>query len=132
MTDQQTKMTGKLKESLEQAQTRLTALEDETERVLKDLMERGKATQKEIKAALQKVNAQELLEKSSGRAKHVSEDVTRRIEDVRQRAIQVVGVATRDQVKELAEDLDKLSRKLDKLLEQNAKKAAEKSSKRQA
>jgi polyhydroxyalkanoate synthesis regulator phasin len=122
MANHQTQKFGvMLKEGLEQAQARLATLEDEAQKVVHDLLGRSQTSRKEVAALLRRVNAQEFLDKDyvkeiSGKAKHVGEDVAHRLEELRERAIAVAGVASREQVDELQRDLDRLSRKLDKLL----------------
>lgn len=106
-----------LKASLEQAQVRLASFEDEAQRVFAELMEKGRATRKEVAGLLAKVSAPELLDVKglSGRARDVGDDMTRRIEEVRLRMIALAGVASREQVDGLTKELAKLSRKLDRL-----------------
>jgi hypothetical protein len=111
-----------LRESLELAQTRLTTFEEEAQKVVQ-------ASRKEVAGFLRKVNAQDLfdndyLKEISGRARHVGADVTARLEGLRERAIAIAGVASRDQVEDIQKDLDRLSRKMDKLLNGGAKKVS--------
>jgi polyhydroxyalkanoate synthesis regulator phasin len=127
MANHQTQKFGvMLKESLEQAQARLTTWEEGAQKVVHDLIDKGQASRKEVAGLLRKVGAQDLLEgdylrEISGRARHVGADVAARLEEVRERAIAVAGVASREQVDELQKDLDRLSRKLDKLLAASGK-----------
>lgn len=109
-TNHATRFSERVKESLEQAQARLAALEEEAQRVVA-------ASRKEITNLLQKLNAQDLLDVKewSGRARHVGEDMGNRLDELRDRVITFMGVASREQVEELARDLTKLSRKLDRL-----------------
>jgi polyhydroxyalkanoate synthesis regulator phasin len=123
MANHQTQKFGvMLKESLEQAQARLTTWEEEAQKVMHGLLDRSHASRKEVAGLLRKVNARkdrlesEYVKEISGRARHVGADVTARLEDLRERAIAVAGVASREQVDELHRDLDRLARKLDKLL----------------
>ena len=102
----------KVKESLEMAQARLANLEEEAQRVVA-------ASRKEVAHLFQRFNAQDLFERAhmkewSGRARHVSEDMAHRLEDLRERVVTFVGVASREQVEDLARDLEKLARKGDK------------------
>jgi polyhydroxyalkanoate synthesis regulator phasin len=134
MVENETTMSDKLKESLEQAQSRLASFEEEAQRVLIDLVAKGRATRKEVAALIARINAPELLEADyvkgiSGKAKNVGEDMSRRVEDVRQRMITLAGVASREQVDDLTRDLEKLSRKLDRLLTASKKPAATKAPK---
>jgi hypothetical protein len=120
-TTTQTKFAQKMRESLEQAQARLIGIEDEAQRVFKEIIDRSKTSRKEMASMMAKLNGGELFDKKTvkqwqGKARHVSADFIHRFEDLRSRAITYAGVASRDQVDELAKDLDKLSRKLDKLM----------------
>lgn len=117
----QNKFAERFRESLEQAQTRLNNLEEEAQKVLVEVLERSKASRKEMANLLARFNGGELFDKQTmkewqGRAKHVSADLAHRFEDLRSRAIAYAGVASKDQVEDLAKDLDRLSRKIDKLL----------------
>ncbi len=111
-----------LRESLEQAQMRLTTFEEEAQKVVQ-------ASRKEVAGLWQKVNAQDLFgngyfKEISGRARLVGADVTARLEGLRGRAVAIVGVASRNQVEDIQRDLDRLSRKVDKLLNGGARKVS--------
>lgn len=117
----QTKIAERFKDSLEQAQARLTTLEEEAQKMFQEVLDRSKASRKEMSTIINRLNTGEIFDKKTvkqweGKARHVSADIAHRFEDLRSRAIQYAGVASRDQVDELARDLDKLSRKIDKLL----------------
>jgi len=127
---QETKFAERFKDSLEQAQSRLTSLEEEAQKVFLEILDRSKASRKEMTAIISKLNGGELFDKATvkewqGKAKHVSDDLVHRFDDLRSRAIAYAGVASRDQVNDLAKDLDKLARKIDKHL--GAKKTASRS-----
>lgn len=117
----QNKFADRFKDSLEQAQARLTTLEEEAQKMLQDVLDRSKASRKEMTVLINRLNAGEIFDQKTvkewqGKAKHVSADLAHRFEDIRSKAIQAAGVASRDQVDDLAKDLDKLSRKIDRLL----------------
>lgn len=121
------KIADRFKDSLEQAQARLTTLEEEAQKMFQEVVDRSKASRKEMAVIINRLNAGELFDKKTvkqweGKARHVRVDLAHRLEDLRSRAIQYAGVASRDQVDELAHDLDKLSRKIDRLL--NTKKGS--------
>ncbi len=123
----QTKFADRFRDSLEQAQARLANLEEEAQKMFQEVLDRSKASRKEMSVIINRLNAGELFDKKTvkqweGKARHVTNDLAHRFEDLRSRAIQYAGVASRDQVDELARDLDKLSRKIDRLL--TSKKAA--------
>lgn len=98
-----------LRGSFEQAQARIATLEEGAQRVMQDLLSKR-----------QDFLSGDYVREISGRAKTVGADMAARLEEMRQRAIAVAGVASRDQVDELQRDLEKLSRKLDKVLRLNA------------
>ena len=121
MPNHQPKFADRFRESLEQAQARLTSLEEEAQKMVQDVLVRSKATRREMASLIAKVNATEIFDPKTvkqwqGKAKHVSADIAHRVEDLRSRAIAFAGVASREQVDELAHDLDKLSRKIDRLV----------------
>jgi hypothetical protein len=126
-----------LKEQFEAAQARLEVLEEETQRVLKDLVEKGKSGRREIGGLVKKLSKQEwngneigarLLELGehglelasdwTDRARHEAID---RLLELQHRAIAFLGVASREQVEELSRELGRLSRTLAK--ERKARKA---------
>jgi hypothetical protein len=120
-TTNETKFADKMRESLEQAQERLSGIEDEAQKVFQEIIDRSKTSRKEMASLMSKINGGELFDKATvkqwqGKAKHVSADLVHRFEELRTRAITYAGVASKTQVDELAKDLDKLSRKLDKLM----------------
>ncbi|MBI5546368.1 MAG: hypothetical protein HY901_20975 [Deltaproteobacteria bacterium] len=119
--NQQNKFAERFRDSLEQAQARLTNLEEEAQKVVQEMLERSKASRKEMANLISKLNSGEFLDRETvkewqGKARHVSADLAHRFEDLRSRAIAYAGVASRDQVDDLARDLDKLSRKIDRIL----------------
>jgi len=134
MAEKTVKVPEFLREPFEAAQSRLETLEEETQRVLKDLMQKGRAGSREIGELVQKLSKQdwnvdhvrarlekrlgklrtqgkELASEWSDRARHEAVD---RLAELQQRAIAFLGVATREQVEELSKELERLSRKLEK------------------
>ncbi len=110
----------KVKESIEQAQQKLQVFEEEAQKVMTDLLEKGKAQRKELGTLLNKVQALEILEKVpvkdlQGRAKGVRRELTGRLEELVERAVTFAGVASVQQVEELSREITKLNKKLDKL-----------------
>lgn len=117
------KLAERFRGSLEQAQARLSNLEEEAQKVFQDVVERSKAPRKEMANIIAKINTgaadvfdTEMIKQWQVRAKNVSADFAHRLDDLRVRAVAHAGVATRQQVDELARGLDKLSRKIDRLL----------------
>jgi polyhydroxyalkanoate synthesis regulator phasin len=119
-----------LREPLEAAQARLGVLEEESQRMLKELMQKGKAGRREIVEMVEKLSKQdwtvdelkvrlgklkhqgaELAAEWRDRARHEALD---RLVEMHAKAIAFLGVASREQVSELSRELERLSRKLEK------------------
>lgn len=122
-----------LKEPLEAAQARLEQFESDAERVLKDLMDKGRASRKEIEHIVARLSKQDWnlpemrqrIEKLReqgveravewrGKAETFRAEAVERVMDLQGRAIAFLGVASRDQVEELSKELDRLARKIAK------------------
>jgi len=120
------KPTGFVKESLEQAQVRLEAFEKEAQKVLEDLRARSKSSRKELTSLLEKFQAGELFESARStekkmerqvraQANRLSEELADRLAAVQNAILSFVGVASREQVEELVQDLEKISKRLERL-----------------
>ena len=123
-----TKVPEFIREPLEAAQARIEAFEEEAQKVLRDLMKRRKditvLVQKlskqdwnnELRGRLGKLRDQgrERADELRGRAETFRADAVDRLEDLQTKAIEFLGVASREQVLELSRELDKLSRRLEK------------------
>src|SRR6266508_1024303 len=94
-----------LKEPLESAQHRLEQLEVEAQRVLRDLMDKGRASRKDFEQIVQKLSKQDWTFRA---------EAMERVMDLQGRAIAFLGVASRDQVDELSRELDRLSKRIPK------------------
>jgi len=122
-----------LRGSLEGAQARLATLEEEAGKVLEDLMKRGKESRKDLAVLVQRLSKQgwkmddvrvrvsKLREQGAerahvlrGRAESLGSDALGRLHEVQSKAVEFLGVATREQVQELSKVLDKLSRRMNK------------------
>ena len=122
-----------LREPLVAAQARFEQIEEEAQRVFKDLMDRGRASRKdlehmvtklskqdwtfpEMKQALEKLREQgvERAAEWRDRAETFRTEALDRVMDLQGRAIAFLGVASRDQVEELSREIDKLARKIAK------------------
>lgn len=120
-----------LREPLVAAQARIEHLEGEAERVLKDLMDRGRASRKDIEQMVHRLSKQDwtfpemkhrlekLRDQGSERATEWREraetfraEALERMIDLQNRAVTFLGVATRDQVEELSKELDRLARRI--------------------
>jgi hypothetical protein len=135
-----------LREPLEAAQARIEQIEEEAQRVLKDLMVKGRASRKDIEQMVHRLSRQDwtfpemkhridkLREQGAeraaewrGRAEWFRAEALERVFDLQSRAVSFLGVATREQVEELSRELDKLARRLEK--GEKARKAGKKSHK---
>ncbi len=122
-----------LREPLAAAQTRLEHLEEEAQRVVKDLMDKGRASRNDIEQMMQRLSTQDWsfpemkqrleklrdqgVERASewrGRAESFRADALERMFDLQNRAVAFLGVATREQVDELSKELDRLARRIEK------------------
>jgi ElaB/YqjD/DUF883 family membrane-anchored ribosome-binding protein len=131
-----------LREPIEAAQARLEQIEDEAERVLKDLMDKGRASRKEFEQILARLSKQDwklpemkhridrLREQGveravelRGRAETFRTEAMERVVDLQGRAIAFLGVASRDQVEELSREIDRLAKKIAKTSPKKARKA---------
>ncbi len=95
-----------LREPLVAAQARLEQFENEAQRVVKDLMERGRASRKDLEHVVERLSRQDWV---AFRAEAMA-----RVMDVQGRAIAFLGVATRDQVEELSREIDRLAKRIEK------------------
>jgi polyhydroxyalkanoate synthesis regulator phasin len=135
------KMPEFLREPLVAAQARLEAFEEEAQRVLKDLVDRGRASRKDLEHMVQRLSKQDFsfpemrqrLEKLReqsveraaewrGRAETFRTEALDRMLELQSRAVHFLGVATREQVEELSKELDRLAKRFEKA-EKGAKKA---------
>ncbi|HEX9049564.1 MAG TPA: hypothetical protein VF841_03440 [Anaeromyxobacter sp.] len=122
-----------LREPLATAQARLGQLEGEAQRVLHDLMDRGRASRKDLEQMMHRLSQQDWslpemrqrLEKLRetgaeraagwrGRAESFRAEALERMIDLQNRAVSFLGVATREQVEELSKELDRLARRIDR------------------
>jgi DNA-binding ferritin-like protein (Dps family) len=131
------RLNGFVKESLEQAQVRLEALEKEASKVLEEVKERSKSSRKEVTDLLTKIQGAELFETAldkekelekefKARAEKLSGNLAKRFNDVQEALYRFAGVASREQLDDVVAELEKLSRKIEKL--SKGGKAGEKSS----
>jgi DNA-binding Lrp family transcriptional regulator len=122
-----------LREPIEAAQARLEQLEEDAERVLRDLMDKGRASRKEFEQIVARLSKQDFsipevkqrIEKLRGqgveravewrgKAETFRAEALERMVELQGRAIAFLGVASRDQVDELSRELDRLSKKIAK------------------
>lgn len=122
-----------LREPFVAAQARLEHLEEGAQRVIKDLMVRGRAGRKDIEHIVARLSKQDWtfpemkqrLEKLReqgferaaewrGKADSFRAEALERMIELQARAVSFLGVATRDEVRELSKELDRLTRRIQK------------------
>ncbi|ABS26671.1 hypothetical protein [Anaeromyxobacter sp. Fw109-5] len=122
-----------LREPLVAAQARFELIEEEAQRVLKDLVDRGRASRKDIEEIVHRLSRQDFslpevrqrlerlrdqgAERAAGwrdRAETFRSDALERMLELQARAVQFLGVATREEVQELSRELEKLARRFEK------------------
>jgi hypothetical protein len=122
-----------LREPLEAAQARLEQFEEEAQRVIKDLMVRGRASRKDIEQIVHrlskqdwtfpemKVRIEKLREQGAeraaewrGKAESFRAEALERVVELQSKAVSFLGVATREQVEELSKELERLARRFEK------------------
>jgi hypothetical protein len=135
-----------LREPLEAAQARLEQFEEDAQRVIKDLMVRGRASRKDIEQIVHRLSKQDWtfpdmkqrLEKLReqgveraaewrGRAESFRSEALDRMVELQSRAVSFLGVATREQVVELSRELERLSKRIER--SEKARRGAKKGSK---
>jgi hypothetical protein len=121
-----------LRESLVAAQERLEAFEGDAQKVLKDLVQKGRESRREITDLVQRLSRQDWrmdelrgrfgklraqgtkrANELRGRAETFRTDAMERLEELQTKAISFLGVATREQVEDLSAELERLSKRLD-------------------
>lgn len=122
-----------LREPIVAAQARLEQFEEDAERVLRDLMDKGRASRKEFEQIVARLSKQDFslpevkqridklrgqgVERAAewrGKAETFRAEAFERMVELQGRAIAFLGVASRDQVDELSRELDRLSKKIAK------------------
>lgn len=115
-----------VKGQLEEAQKRWAVLEDEAQKVVKNLVARGVESRKELEGLLTRFNGSELVstekvKELSKRAGEARTELKKRLDGLQTRVVEAAGVASQSQVKALSRELTRLSRKLDSLAGKKAK-----------
>lgn len=122
-----------LREPLEAAQARIEQIEGEAQRVLKDLVVRGRESRKDLEQIMQRLSKQDWslpqmkgridklreqgVERAAewrGRADTIRTEAMERVVELQARAIAFLGVASREQVEEISKELERLARRLDR------------------
>ena len=137
------KMHDFLREPIEAAQARLAEIEEEAQKVFKELVEKGKESRKEMAGLVQRLSAQDWgmeelrgqvarlreqgMERASGLASKAGSfrsDAIERLEELQTKVIEFLGVASREQVEELSLELERLARRLDRSERRKPRKGA--------
>jgi hypothetical protein len=122
-----------LREPLEAAQERLEHFEEEAQRLFKDLMDKGRASRKDLDKIVTKLSKQDWtfpelknrldkfreqgVERAAewrGKADGWRTEALERLTELQARWVTFLGVATREQVEELSKELDRLAKKIEK------------------
>ena len=121
-----------LKEQLEQAQSRLGQLEEGAEKALKELVEKGRTSRKELETMLLRISKDDRVVDLRGRlekfqrtgavraeewrdkAESFRTEALERILELQGKAVSFLGVASREEVDELHRELDRLAKKFEK------------------
>src|SRR5215471_563924 len=89
-----------VKQQLEEAQRRFSSFEEEAERVLKGLIERGRVHRRELEELIQRLNVRDLnvfhnqtLRELGKSAEEAGSEVRRRLDSLQARVIEAAGVA---------------------------------------
>ncbi|MBX5480922.1 MAG: hypothetical protein IRZ16_03605 [Myxococcaceae bacterium] len=129
---------GFVKERIVEAQEKLGAFEAEAQKVLGNLTERAQKSRREVENLLNRFNGLEKVQESleqlrelspldsasmkklSKRATAATAEMKKRFEELQEKVISGVGVASQAQVREINKELVKLSKKLDALVGKKA------------
>lgn len=122
-----------LREPLVAAQARLEHLEEGAQRVLRDLTKKGRAGRKDLELMVARLSKQDWTfpevkqrierlrgqgaERAAtwrGKAETFRAEALERMIELQARAVSFLGVATRDEVRELSKELDRLARRIEK------------------
>ena len=107
-----------LRSQVDVVQGRITDFQKEADKLAAELSTRGQHQIKELEKLVTKLEALPLAERSAefaDRAKAFGEDFVNHFDDFQGKLISFVGVATRDQVSDLARELKTLSKKIDSI-----------------
>lgn len=120
-------------EGIETGRARLKDLETQAQEIIRDLYARGNKELDELKGripldnfrdrlAIDRLPIDDLADRAKGfetqtrtRANEVAADLERRLQDIQDKTLGLIGVASREQVQSLAADIDRLARRVDSL-----------------
>jgi polyhydroxyalkanoate synthesis regulator phasin len=122
-----------LREPLSAAQAKLERFEEDAQRVFRDLMDRGRASRKDIEHIVAKLSKQDWtfpemrqrlerlreqgMERAAewrGKAETFRAEALERVIELQSKLVSFLGVATRDEVQEISKELDRLARRIAK------------------
>jgi DNA-binding MarR family transcriptional regulator len=113
-----------VREQVQFVQTRLSDFQKEAEKTLKDLAERGRESRKELDRLLARLEKKGWVERQgelAGKAKDFGVELASHLDELQTKAIQFVGVASRDQVESLAREIKRLASKVESLAKDGKK-----------
>jgi len=109
-----------VKDTLDGAQKRLGILEKEAQKFAKEFVIRSRAAQKDFNKEIERFQKRgaELIEgprveKIKGRARVLSTEIATRFEELQTSVLNLVGVASKEQVETVSQELRRLARKVD-------------------
>lgn len=122
-----------LREPLSVAQAKLEQFEVDAQKMLRDLMDRGRASRKDIEHIVSRLSKQDWtfpemkqrleklreqgMERAAewrGKAETFRAEALERVIELQSKAVSFLGVATREEVQELSKELDRLARRISK------------------
>jgi DNA repair exonuclease SbcCD ATPase subunit len=132
-----------LKEPLEAAQERLEQFEEEAQRLFRELMDKGRASRKDLEQMVARLSRQDWtlpelrhrlerlrdqgVERAAGlrgKAETWRTEAMEKLSELQARAAAFLGVASRDEVQELSREIDRLAKRIGKGAKPRRKKAA--------
>jgi len=122
-----------LREPFEAAQVRFAEFEEEAQKVLKDLIQKGKEGRRDMAVFVQRLShqdwgiedlrksmtkfRQESLERAqelAGKAETFRAEALEKLEELQTKTVNFLGAATREEVEDLSRELARLARRIDK------------------
>jgi DNA-binding MarR family transcriptional regulator len=107
-----------VREQVQFVQSRLSDFQKDAEKALKELAEKGRESRKEIDRLLSRLEKKGWAERPgelAGKAKDFGTELASHLDELQSKAIEFVGVASRDQVETLAREIKKLATKVETL-----------------
>lgn len=112
-----------VREQVQFVQSRLSDFQKEAEKTLKELAEKGRESRKELDKLLGKLEKAGWTESAewAGKAKDFGSELAGHLDDLQSKAIQFVGVASREQVEILSREIKRLASKIEGLAKDGKK-----------